>query len=285
MGINMAAVAEAASSTLDKEKQKFDSLSEAEKEQKFLSIIDEIKMTQDFQNFEKWRNKQGVKKKMQYYKDWEVISVKWSVNYASKAPGTLDVSLNPLKRPRVRWVPNPSLNPFKNPVKNIEQSVETSIYEQFPWLMRIWVSFGLLKKPWTLSKETLLNNIATDANTLDKNLKIFRQVCKYVPQLMAVGLLVEKLLPYASWYKEYWAQLMQEKIKNWKKKDVEKSTTYSLSHMEQSIVKSEVEWQKNKDKTTIPTTTESSQTKATPESTWWVTVATNQSWWLSENAW
>ena len=31
--------------------------------------IDEIKMSQDFQNFEKWRNKQSVKKKMQYYKD------------------------------------------------------------------------------------------------------------------------------------------------------------------------------------------------------------------------
>jgi hypothetical protein len=69
MGINMAAVAEVASSTLDKEKQKFDSLSEAEKEQKFLSTIDEIKMSQDFQNFEKWRNRQSVKKKMQYYKD------------------------------------------------------------------------------------------------------------------------------------------------------------------------------------------------------------------------
>jgi hypothetical protein len=61
----------------------------------------------------------------------------------------------------------------------------------------------LLKKPRTLSKKTLLKNIATDANTLDKNLKTFRTVCKYVPQLMAVGALIEKLLPYATWYKEH----------------------------------------------------------------------------------
>lgn len=242
MGVNIGAIAEVASSTLDKEKQKFDALSEEEKEQKFLSTIDDIKMSQDFQNFESRWKKQGVKKKMQYYKDWEVISVKWSVNYALKAPWTLDVSLNPLKRPRVRWLPNPVMKHI-NPKKNIEESVETSIYEQFPWLMRIGVDLWLLKKPWTLSKKTLLKNIATDANTLDKNLKTFRQVCKYVPQLMAIGALIEKFLPYTTWYKERWAELIQEKIQNWNKRDVEKSTTYSLSHMEQSIVKSEIEWE------------------------------------------
>jgi hypothetical protein len=34
---------------------------------------------------------------------------------------------------------------------------------------------------------------------------------------------------------------MQERIQNKNKKDVEKSTTYSLSHMEQNIVQSQVE--------------------------------------------
>ena len=244
MGINMAAIAEVAGSTLSKKREEFDALPEEEKEQKFLSTIDEIKMSQDFQNFESRWKKQGVKKKMQYYKDWEVISVKWAVNYASKAPWTLDVSLNPLKRPRVRWLPNP-VTKHINPKKNIEESVETSIYEQFPWLMRIGVDFWLLKKPWTLSKKTLLKNIATDANTLDKNLKTFREVCKYVPQLMAIGALIEKFLPYTTWYKEHWAELIQERIQNGNKRDVEKSTTYSLSHMEQSIVRSEVEWRNN----------------------------------------
>lgn len=282
MGINMAAVAEVASSTLDKEKQKFDSLSEAEKEQKFLSTIDEIKMSQDFQNFEKWRNRQSVKKKMQYYKDWEAISVKGSINYASKAPGTLDVSLNPLKRPKVRWLPNPSLNPFKNPVKNIEQSVETSVYEQFPWLMRLWVSFWLLKKPRILPEKTLLKNIATDAHTLNQNLWIFKKVCSVVPQLMALYPIIQKLLPYTEWYEKNWASLIQERIKNKETKKAEESTTYSLSHVEQSIVKSEIEnnngnnnWQQNSQ----------NQNEWMLDTTWGNTVATNSSWWLSENAW
>lgn len=275
MGINMAAVAEVAGSTLDKEKENFDALTEEEKEQKFLSTLDEIKMSQDFQNFESWWKKQGVKKKMQYYKDWEVISVKWAINYASKAPWTLDVSLNPLKRPRVRWLPNPVMKHI-NPKKNIEESVETSIYEQFPWLMRIGVDFWLLKKPWTLSKKTLLKNIATDANTLDKNLKTFREVCKYVPQLMAIGVLIEKLLPYTTWYNEHWAELVQERLQGGNKSDVEKSTTYSLSHMEQSIVRSEVEWdngnnpewddtsEENNPVDTEDTPTETSQEVSTP---------------------
>lgn len=290
MWINAKEIMSIASGVLSKEQESFNALSETEKEQKFLSTIDDIKMSQDFQNFESRWKKQWVKKKMQYYKDGEVISVKWSINYASKAPWTLDVSLNPFKRPRVRWLPNP-VTKHINPKKNIEESIETSIYEQFPWLMRIGVDFWLLKKPRTLSKKTLLKNIATDANTLDKNLKTFRTVCKYVPQLMAVGALIEKLLPYATWYKEHWAELMQERIQNKNKKDVEKSTTYSLSHMEQNIVQSQVEWKSKSDNTTKQDvqTTGKEQTKKDSDVGWntteWNTVATNQSWWLSEKAW
>lgn len=290
MWINAKEIMSIASGALSKEQESFYALSETEKEQKFLSTIDDIKMSQDFQNFESRWKKQWVKKKMQYYKDGEVISVKWSINYASKAPWTLDVSLNPFKRPRVRWLPNP-VTKHINPKKNIEESIETSIYEQFPWLMRIGVDFWLLKKPRTLSRKTLLKNIATDANTLDKNLKTFREVCKYVPQLMAVGVLIEKLLPYATWYKEHWAELMQERIQNKNKKDVEKSTTYSLSHMEQNIVQSQVEWKSKSDNTTKQDaqTTGKEQTKKDSDVGWntteWNTVATNQSWWLSEKAW
>lgn len=239
MGINAAEVSGVATNLLDQSKEKFDSLSEAEKEQKFLATIDEIKMNKDFQNFENWWNKQGVKKKMQYYKDWEVISIKGSINYATKAPGTLDVSLNPFKRPRVRWVPNPVLKHI-NPKKNIEESIETSVYEQFPWLMRMWVSFWLLKKPWILPEKTLLKNITTDANTLEKNLWIFEKVCRYVPQLMVIHPLIQRLLPYAQWYKEHWATLMQEKIKNKELKHTETTTTQWLSQVEQDIVKTEV---------------------------------------------
>lgn len=274
MGINAAEIAGVASNFLDQSKEKFDSLPESEKEKKFLETLDDIKMNQDFQNFEKWWNKQGVKKKMQYYKDWEVISVKWSINYATKAPGTLDVSLNPFKRPRVRWLPNPSLNPFKNPVKNIEESVETSVYEQFPWLMRIWVSFGLLKKPWTLSKKTLLKNIATDANTLEKNLWIFEKVCRYVPQLMAIHPLIQRLLPYASWYKEHWAALMQEKIKNKELKYTELTTTQWLSQVEQDIVKTEVSdntkwWEKKENNWASQIEKEAEKIEVMDKANWW----------------
>jgi len=231
---------EIASNILDQEKQKFDSLSEADKEKAFLSTLDDIKMSQDFQNFEKWWDKQSFNKKMQYYKDGEAISVEWSINYASKAPGTLDISLNPLKRPKVRWLPNPSLNPFKNPKNNIKESVETSVYEQFPWLMRLWVSFWLLKKPRTLPEKTLLKNIATDAHTLKQNLGIFKKVCSAVPQLMALYPIIQKLLPYAEWYEEHWATLVQEKIKNKESKSVEKSVSIGLSSVEQDIVKTDV---------------------------------------------
>ena len=245
MWVNVAAIANVASNVLGNEKEKFNALSETEKEQKFLSVLDEIKMNQDFQNFEKWWNHQSVKKKKQFYKDWDAISVEWSINYATKLPWTLEVSKNPLKIPRVRWVPNPVFKHI-NPKKNITESIETSVYESFPRLMRWGVDFWLLKKPWTMSKKTLAKNIATDANTLEKNLWIFEKVCWCVPALMALKPLIQKVLPYTEWYKEHGAELMQERILKWKKKQVEKSTTYSLSNMEQNIVKSEVEWSNNK---------------------------------------
>ena len=244
MWVNVAAIANVASSVLGNEKEQFNALPEAEKEQKFLSTLEDIKMNQDFQNFEKWWNHQSVKKKKQFYNDGDAISVEWSINYATKLPWTLEVSKNPLKIPRVRWVPNPVFKHI-SPKKNITESIETSVYESFPRLMRWGVDFWLLKKPWTMSKKTLAKNIATDANTLEKNLWIFEKVCWCVPALMALKPLIQKVLPYTEWYKEHGAELMQERILKWKKKQVEKSTTYSLSNMEQSIVRSEVEWRNN----------------------------------------
>lgn len=231
---------EIANNILDQEKQKFDSLSETEKEKVFLSTIDDIKMSQDFLNFEKWWNKQSFTKKMKYYKNWEVISVEWSVNYASKAPWTLDVSLNPFKKPKVRWLPDISLNPFKRSKTKIKEWIETSVYEQFPRLMRLWVSFWLLKKPLMLSEKTLLKNIATDAHTLRQNLWIFKKVCAVVPQLMALYPIIQKLLPYAEWYEKHWATLMQEKIKNKKSVSLEKSVSTDLYSVEEDIVKTDV---------------------------------------------
>ena len=245
MWVNVATIANVASNMLGNDKESFNALPEAEKEQKFLSVLDEIKMNQDFQNFEKWWNHQSVKKKKQFYDDWDAISLEWSFNYATKLPWTLEVSKNPLKIPRVRWIPNPVFKHI-NPKKNVKESIETSVYESFPRLMRWGVDFWLLKKPWTMSKKTLAKNIATDANTLEKNLWIFEKVCWCVPALMALKPLIQKVLPYTEWYKEHGAELMQERILKWKKKQVEKSTTYSLSNMEQNIVKSEVEWANNK---------------------------------------
>ena len=150
MWVDVKAIANVAGNVLDKKSSNFENLPEEQKEQNFLAKLDEIKHNNDFKNFENWWNKLSVKKKKQFYNDWDPISVKWSVKTALKAPGTLEVSKNPLKIPRVRWVPNPVFKHI-NPKKNITESIETSVYEQFPWLMRIWVSFWLLKKPWTLS--------------------------------------------------------------------------------------------------------------------------------------
>ena len=251
MWVNVTAIANAASNVLDKKSSNFESLSEEQKEEHFLSTLNDIKHNNDFKNFEKWWNKLSAKKKKGFYNNWDPISVKWSINTALKGPWTLEVSKNPLKIPRVRWLPNPVFKHI-DPKKNITESVETSIYEQFPFFMRIWVSFWLLKKPWTLSEKKLLENVESDANTLATNLTTFRNVCKYVkaPALVAIGALVEKLLPYADRYKDKWAALMKEKIKNWKEKDTEKSTTYSLSHVEQDVVKSEVEWNESTDNNT-----------------------------------
>ena len=177
---------------------------------------------------------------MKYYKDWEVISVEWSINYASKAPGTLDISLNLFKKPKIRWLPDVSLNPFKRSKTKVKEWIETSIYEQTPRLMRLWVSFWLLKKPLMLSEKTLLKNIATDAHTLKQNLGIFKKVCAVVPQLMALYPIIQKLLPYAEWYEKHWAALIQERIKTKKSISVEKSVTTDLSSVEQDIVKTDV---------------------------------------------
>jgi hypothetical protein len=61
--------------------------------------------------------------------------------------------------------------------------------------------------------------------------------------------------------------------------------------MEQNIVQSQVEWKSKSDNTTKQDaqTTGKEQTKKDSDIGWntteWNTVATNQSWWLSEKAW
>ena len=62
---------------------------------------------------------------------------------------------------------------------------------------------------------------------------------------MALYPVIQKLLPYAEWYEEHWAALIQERIKNKKSISVEKSVTTDLSSVEQDIVKTEV-LEKNK---------------------------------------
>lgn len=186
----------------------------------FLDEIEQIENDDNFKKMKKYRDNLDEDKKLKYYNDWEVISVKWSVKWST------------------RWPLTPTISPT-NPLK-IKIDVKDNLYVMASPLIRLWVSFWLLDAPKKLEEKELLKSIKKDARRLRRNLWIFEKVCAVVPQLKAAAPIVKAIRPYAKRYEKNWALLMQERIRNKQIKKAEKSIVETLSASEESILKSEV---------------------------------------------
>lgn len=193
----------------------FDSLPNEEKKEVFLDEIEKIEADEDFKKLKKYWDVLDEDKKLKYYKDWEIISIIWSVKY----------TLQPLK----------PLN-----IIHMKSDVKDRLYEKASPLIRLWVSFWLLDAPKKLEEKELLKNIKKDARRLRRNLWIFEKVCAVVPQLRAAFPIVKAIRPYAKRYEKNWAPLMQERIRNKQLETTEKSTTHKLSASEEDILETKV---------------------------------------------
>ena len=198
----------------------FDSMSNEEKKEVFLDEIEKIEKDEDFKKIKKYWDKLDEEKKLKYYEDWEIISVKWSVKWSTT------------------WPLTPKVSPF-NPLK-VRIDVKDNLYEMASPLIRLWVSFWLIEAPKELKEKELLKNIKKDARRLRRNLWIFEKVCAVVPQLRAAFPIVKAIRPYAKWYEKHWAPLMQERIKNKKIEDTEIFTSENLSESEENVLESEI---------------------------------------------
>ena len=193
----------------------FDSLPNEEKKEVFLDEIERIETDEEFKKIKKYWDVLDEDKKLKYYRDWEIISIIWSVKY----------TLQPLK----------PLN-----IVHMKSDVKDRLYEKASPLIRLWVSFWLLDAPKKLEEKELLKNIKKDARRLRRNLWIFEKVCAVVPQLRAAFPIVKAIRPYAKRYEKNWAPLMQERIRNKQLETTEKSTTHKLSASEEDILETNV---------------------------------------------
>ena len=173
----------------------FDALSEEEKKEAFLSSIEEIENSEDFQKLKKYRDRLDEDEKLKYYRDWDIIRLIWSAKHVKE-----------INRP---------INLF-----HIKKEARDRVYELASPLIRIWVSFWLLDAPNKVSEKELLNNVKKDASRLRRNLAIFEKVCATVPQLRVAFPIIKAIRPYAKWYEKEGSPLMQERIKN---KKIEKT--------------------------------------------------------------
>lgn len=201
-----------AQEVLDIANQAFDSLSDEQKKEVFLWVIEKIENNSKFQNAKKYWDDLDEEHKSQYYKDWW-----WSLRYMTTWPLT----------PRItrKWM---------------KINVKDNLYTTASPLMRLWVSFWLLEKPKDLSNEKLVKNIKKDAHNLNRYIRLLNVTCKAIPELRELVPFVTKLKPYAQWYEENWAPLMQERIRNKQLENTEKSTTHNLSSEEENILESQI---------------------------------------------
>lgn len=198
--------------TLNIVNKNFESLSNEEKKEIFLWVIEKIENNPKFQNAKKYWDSLDESHKSQYYKDW------WgSIKYLTTWPLT----------PRVtkKWV---------------KINIKDNLYTTASPLMRLWVSFWLLEKPKNLADEKLIKNIKKDAHNINKYLRVLNFTCKAIPELRELVPFIIMVKPYAKWYEKNWVLLIQERIRNKQIEKAEESIAETLSASEESILKSEV---------------------------------------------
>ena len=216
---------------------KFNALSEKEKESTFLQFIEDLKHNPDLKLLKDQRKWLWPKEKLKYYNSGEIISVSWSLHHIAAsvwpAPDPSKV-IDAVKHP---------LNPFKvtKAAKSWISTPKTQINETMAPLFRMWVSFWILEKPFFLKESDYIWNIWKDARLFKQNLWIFEKVCKNVPQLRLVRPIVKKIEPYADRYSEKWAAIMQEKLKRTQWKLFEKRTRRDLTKVELDVEKKSIE--------------------------------------------
>lgn len=163
-------------------------LPKEETKEVFLDEIEQIENDEKFQKMKEYYDKLDDKKKLKYYREWEIISVTWSVRYTTQPLKPIDLL-------------------------HLKSDAKDRLYSQASPLIRLWVSFWLLDAPKSLPEKELLKNIKKDARRLRRNLWIFEKVCAVVPQLKAAAPIVKAIRPYAKRYEKNGAPLMQERIK------------------------------------------------------------------------
>lgn len=197
---------------LDIANKAFDSLSNDQKKEVFLWIIEKIENNPKFQNAKKYWDDLDEEHKSQYYKDgW------WSWKYMTTWPLTPKITR--------KWM---------------KINVKDNLYTTASPLMRLWVSFWLLEKPKDLSNENLVKNIKKDARNLNRYIKLLNITCKAIPELWELVPFVTALKPYAQWYEKNWAPLMQERMKQKESKVSEENVAEELSASEEDILQSNV---------------------------------------------
>lgn len=190
-------------------------LPKEETKEVFLDEIEQIENDEKFQKMKEYRDKLDDKKKLKYYREWEIISILWSVRYTTQ----------PLKP--IDWF-------------HLKADAKDRLYSKAAPLIRLWVSFWLLDAPESLPEKELLKNIKKDARRLRRNLWIFEKVCAVVPQLKAAGPIVKAIRPYAKRYERNWAPLMQERIRNKSIEKTEESIAETLISSEWDVLKTEI---------------------------------------------
>ena len=197
---------------LDIANKAFDSLSNEQKKEAFLWIIEKIENNPKFQNAKKYWDDLDEEHKNQYYKDgW------WSWKYMTTWPLTPKITR--------KWM---------------KIDVKDNLYTTASPLMRLWVSFWLLEKPTNLSSEKLIKNIKKDAHNLNRYIKLLNITCKAIPELRELVPFVTALKPYSQWYEKNWAPLMQERMKQKESKVSEENVAEELSASEEDILQSNV---------------------------------------------
>lgn len=191
--------------------EKFNNIDNNKKKIWFNKLIDGLEENTSIKWMQEKRNSMNDEQKMELYNinPTRIIEIlkRWSPIYQ-------------LYNTIVNWIKNTSKHWWKNALKY-------SFLKQIP--CRFFVELGILDKPKSLNKDKLVEDIKKDAKNFNINLKICEVVCTRIPEAQAAVPFIEMAKQYTKWYRDHWAEVVIQRIKNEKNVNIEQQTCKELA--------------------------------------------------------
>ena len=203
---------ETAQSIWETATKKFDKIDNKEKEEWFLSLIDQINENNTIQWCKKQWDQMTEEQKLKLYNRWAITV--W----------------NTIKNQPVIKIPRSYIDWTKNTMKHwVKNAARFKFLEEIP--ARFFVEFWIFDKPEGLTDKQLCKDIKSDAKNYNLYLWICETVCKAIPEAKAVVPFISMARHYTKRYKDNWTETIISRLNQKKESAIKEQTNQELAEV------------------------------------------------------